>query len=488
MQTTSLPVAKNASLPEPRWHAHMYAAQAGLQGVEAGTQAIAVNASEVGDATKARALASAQAAFRASTIPPTMRPTALAAEGRVWLRSLDGGAALKWTARRAEEAGAYTLHVRGDAVLRADKSGKGVGASGGDDGGGLHRWQFFEVGDGSGPEYVIRVAGGKADDYMYLGADGSAPMGVRLYKQCGADEKRWTVRPAGRDVRDDADESSDEAGGGQAGDDPADEEQAGGQGGRSPHIPSGVSLGFTGMSDEHVDTVLRLISLPENGTPKWHENYGYIEFLGDGRGFTATIFGACSGTGDLSMILDELAKVPGRSKTCDELLAYGPALKKKRGDDIRGIEGVKPLVRKLQDDDAWRRAVWAVYVKLYWKFAMDWADKTGTAARRPGPKLRLPASRGFCVDAAINHGADYESLMAIVKRMPESVRDASDETAWVSAFADAREKMLKAGVDDLDTSRTGDRCKLWKELVRKNPHMKKPFQAYEGYWGDFTIR
>ena len=478
MQGTNLPAAKNASLPTHKWHAHMYAAQAELGVASAAHMAAAA----VDPSATGRTLAGDKSR---GTIPPGMRPSDVGAGGRVRLRSRAGGASLEWAVRRAAEPGAYILDVSGK-VLRADQTGKGVAPASSDAGTGLHRWQFFEVGDDSRPEYVIRVAGGKADDYVYLGADDAAPLGVRLFKHSGAAEKRWTARFSGRAVVErepepDADATPDAEPG-------ADAATGGGAGSEVPHIPTGVSLGFTGLSDDDVDTVLRLISLPENGTPKWYDNYGYIEFLGDGRGFTVTIFGACSGTGDLSMILDELAKVPGRSETCDELLRYAPAMKKKKGDDIRGIEGIKPLVERLQDDPAWRRAVWAVYVKLYWKFAMEWADKTGAAARRPGPKLRLPASRGFCVDAAINHGANYESLMTIVKRMPADARESSDETTWVSAFADAREKMLASGYDDLDTSRTGDRCKLWKELVRKNPHLKKPFHAYEGYWGDFTIR
>lgn len=79
--------------------------------------------------------------------------------------------------------------------------------------------------------------------------------------------------------------------------------------------------------------------------------------------------------------------------------------------------------------------------------------------------------------------------MDIVKRMPSAAQTAKDELAWFRAFADAREKMLKSGYEDLDTSKTGDRCKLWKDLAAGgNTALETPFKAYKGYWGAYTIQ
>jgi hypothetical protein len=76
--------------------------------------------------------------------------------------------------------------------------------------------------------------------------------------------------------------------------------------------------------------------------------------------------------------------------------------------------------------------------------------------------------------------------MRIVRRMKDET--ASDETAWITDFAGARERILQSGMDDLDTSRTGHRCRLWKELFRDNPALTTPFPAFKGYWGSYTIR
>ena len=66
--------------------------------------------------------------------------------------------------------------------------------------------------------------------------------------------------------------------------------------------------GLLSLTIVQVDTILSLISLPENSRIQWWENYNYIENLHDGRGYTVSIFGATSGTGDLLDVFDKLRK------------------------------------------------------------------------------------------------------------------------------------------------------------------------------------
>lgn len=237
-----------------------------------------------------------------------------------------------------------------------------------------------------------------------------------------------------------------------------------------------------GLTPEQVDTTLQLISLAENGEPQWWKHYNYIERLGDGRGYTVTIFGACSGTGDLKLIFDELAEIAPEHP----LLKYRGALAKCRDENVSGIQGLLKDIPRLGEDDAWRKAVWRVYIALYWKFAVAFCTKTKKCEKRPGPVLTTPLAKGFMVDTAINHGADLGSFTKIVKRMQRA--DAVDEAAWLADFMEARRKMLKSGYEDLDTSRTGDRCKLWSALLKAhNVTLARPINAYGGYWGKFVI-
>jgi hypothetical protein len=416
----------------------------------------------------------------------------------------DASGRQRWVVRPVQDApGEYNVLVsggrpcvdRGDAwYLSVPMNGSYADVWYRDDASGRQRWVFDQLADNT---YSLRVAGGKADTDVYLGVD-EDDGAVRLYSDARAARTRWELaRPQQQ-----GDGVADGSAGVSVGDGPAGDGVADGSAGVSAagtRKPSGDTAvprdalpeltKLTGMTDKQIDVVLQLISLPENGHPRWHANYDYIEFLGDGRGFTVTLYGACSGTGDLAMIFDELARISPRSAACDELLTYHDQLRKKRGDDIKGIEPIKRIIQTLGDDPAWRKAVWKVYVKLYWRFAMDWADKRGACARRPGPVLALPVSRGFMVDVAINHGADYESVMEIVKRMPEGARNDKNELTWLRAFADARQAMLRSGYQHLDTSRTGDRCQLWKALAASgNTALTTPFKAHSGYWGSYTIK
>ena len=245
------------------------------------------------------------------------------------------------------------------------------------------------------------------------------------------------------------------------------------------HIPAEVfaqleSIGY----DEYADTILSLISLPENSTTSWWTNYNFAKRLGDGRGWTVTIFGACSGTGDLVLILEELQKINPEHKLCK----YIHPMKKTFGDDITGLENLGKDIVNMGDDKEWQRAVWKIYIQVYWRFANDFSNKTGSAATRTGPKMILPVTRGFMVDVAINHGPGLSSFMPILRKMRN--KSEPDELRWCLDFCDARRQLLKAGYQSLDTSGTGDRCVLWADIIKSNNlQLKRPIQCHAGYWG-----
>lgn len=251
------------------------------------------------------------------------------------------------------------------------------------------------------------------------------------------------------------------------------------------HLPESAAADLharMGLTPRQCDTILQLICLPENGELQWWKHYNYIEKLGDGRGFTVTIFGACSGTGDLLMIFDELATIAPQHP----LLKYREALARCRGESTKDIKGLLKDIPALGDDQAWQAAVWKIYVKLYWKFASAFAAKKKQCEKRPGPVLSSPLAKGFLVDTAINHGADLPSFDKIIKRM-DNPND-TNEAAWLADFMTTRQKMLKSGFEELDTSKTGDRCRLWLALLKDgNVTLQRPIKAAKGYWGDGII-
>ena len=242
------------------------------------------------------------------------------------------------------------------------------------------------------------------------------------------------------------------------------------------HIPAEIvsQLAPLGFTESQADTILSLISLPENSTLDWWQNYSFAKRLGDGRGWTVTIYGACSGTGDLLMILQELEKINPNHK----LVKYISPMKKTKGEDIRGLENLGKDINSLGDDKEWQQAVWKIYIKLYWSFARNFADKL---VNRPGAKLTSPLTRGFMVDTALNHGSDMSSFNPILKAMKN--KDEMDEATWFLDFCNSRRKLLKSKFQDLDTSGTGDRCTLWSELFQTgNVNLNRPMVLYKGYW------
>jgi hypothetical protein len=243
------------------------------------------------------------------------------------------------------------------------------------------------------------------------------------------------------------------------------------------NVPQLVALGF---SDTDADTILSLISLPENSTTEWWKNYNFASRLGDGRGWTVTLYGACSGTGDLVMILKELQKINPKHK----LVKYIPAMEKTKGEDVRGLENLGKDIHSLGDDKEWQQAVWDIYIKLYWSFARNFSDKL---INRPGARLTSPLTRGFMVDTALNHGANLESFGPILKGMGN--QEEQDEAKWFLDFCESRRKLLKRGFQDLDTSKTGDRCTLWANIFKDgNTNLVRPIKCFRGYWGDKVIR
>ena len=234
--------------------------------------------------------------------------------------------------------------------------------------------------------------------------------------------------------------------------------------------------GLLSLSVEQVDTVLSLISIAENGNVEWWKNYFYIEYLNDGRGYTVTLYGATSATGDLADIFEKLRK---RNSTHTLLRFYDTLHDESMGDDVSKLRDLPGAIKELRDDDKdWRGAVWDVYVDLYWNFVAEFCAKT---FNRPGPVITTPLVKGFIVDAAINHGPDLGAFQVIFNKMKNE--DNCNEKEWFKDFAHARHDILESGFEHLDTSSTGDRCTMWLDLAEQgNWELQRPIEPCDGYW------
>lgn len=244
-----------------------------------------------------------------------------------------------------------------------------------------------------------------------------------------------------------------------------------------------------------IDTIQSFVACPENGSSNWPLFLNYIEYGDDAalRGYTVTLFGACSGTGDLYKVFKNLQTINPNHTLCK----YIPALHKARRGNIEGLEGLAnvngdPTKAKADwskwtpngrthldhiqgdlatlplDDQDWARAVWTTYDAEYWKSAADFCLKRGPCKHRPGPVLKSPLALGIMVDTSLNHGPAWywkeeKTWTKIFSGMRRPETD--DVKTWLGEFLESRCRLLKSGFMDLDWSKTGDRCTLWKKAL-----------------------
>src|SRR6266540_65790 len=94
-----------------------------------------------------------------------------------------------------------------------------------------------------------------------------------------------------------------------------------------PARPSGAS-GRVDLTDPRKKEIaMELVSSAENSSLDWRAQYGYIEDIRDGRGYTGGIIGFCSGTHDML----ELVRLYTQRSPNNVLAKYLPALKKVDG-------------------------------------------------------------------------------------------------------------------------------------------------------------
>ncbi|WP_405477242.1 chitosanase [Streptomyces sp. NBC_00009] len=194
------------------------------------------------------------------------------------------------------------------------------------------------------------------------------------------------------------------------------------------------------------EIAMKLVSSAENSSLDWKAQYGYIEDIGDGRGYTAGIIGFCSGTGDML----DLVELYTQRKPGNVLAKYLPALREVDGTDSH--DGLDPDYRrdweKAAEDSAFQQAQNDERDRVYFNpaVAQGKADGIGTLGQ-------------FAYyDAIVMHGDgdDATSFRNIRKRALAQAKppaQGGDEVAYLNAFLDARVWAMKQEEAHSDTSR-----------------------------------
>jgi chitosanase len=221
------------------------------------------------------------------------------------------------------------------------------------------------------------------------------------------------------------------------------------------------------------ELAMQLVSSAENSTLNWRSQYGYIEDIGDGRGYTAGIVGFCSGTSDMLALVAEYT----RRKPGNGLARYLPALRAVDGSDSHaGLDPGYPAAwRSAARDPVFQKAQEDMRDRMYFGPAV-------TLARTDG--LRALGQFAY-YDAAVMHGmSGLRAIRAEAVKAARTPRQGGDETVWLEAFLDARLRAMQVEEAHRDTSRveTAQRVFLRAGNLDLNPPL-----TWRVYGDRFTV-
>ncbi|WP_432145258.1 chitosanase [Streptomyces sp. bgisy084] len=194
------------------------------------------------------------------------------------------------------------------------------------------------------------------------------------------------------------------------------------------------------------EIAMQLVSSAENSSLDWRAQYGYIEDIGDGRGYTGGIIGFTSGTHDML----ELVELYTHRKPDNVLAGYLPALREVDGGDSHdGLDpGYPEAWKKAARDPAFRKAQDDERDRLYFRPAVERGKADGIGA----------LGQFAYYDALVVHGDgdDRTGFPAIRKRALAKAEPPSrggDEKTYLNAFLDARVWAMRQEEAHQDTSR-----------------------------------
>ncbi|MER5554496.1 chitosanase [Streptomyces sp. NPDC002793] len=246
-------------------------------------------------------------------------------------------------------------------------------------------------------------------------------------------------------------------------------------------------------ADEHADAVdalppgladpamkeaaARLVASAEASTLDWRGQYGAIEDVGDGTGYTAGIVGFCSGTNDMLQLVEAHTE-----KHPDNPLApFLPALRAVDGTDSH--EGLDPgftdAWRQAAEDSAFREAQDAMRDKLYFDPAVRLAKMDGLGT----------LGQFIYYDAMVLHGPGVEAdgfygIRDAAMAAADTAAEGGDEKAYLHAFLDEGRSAIRARTVQRDTTRIDTAQRVF--LREGNLGLKKPL-VWQVYGETFRI-
>ncbi len=215
-----------------------------------------------------------------------------------------------------------------------------------------------------------------------------------------------------------------------------------------------IDIAGHGLDTDQKRRAEQVISIFENDTIVLQ--YGYIEALRDGRGYTAGRAGFTSGTSDLLDVVERYtALVPGNA-----LAPFLPRLRQlaqRHSASIFGLTGLPQTWEAAATDPRFRGVQDQVVDETYYRPAIK---------RAIGLGLQDALSKAVLYDTIIQHGEgeDPDGLPELIQRTSAQVGGTPatgvDEHVWVQAFLQVR-RMTLANAFDPSTRRA------WAESVSR---------------------
>ncbi|MFF8949517.1 chitosanase [Streptomyces sp. NPDC014940] len=190
----------------------------------------------------------------------------------------------------------------------------------------------------------------------------------------------------------------------------------------------------------------RIVASAENSTLDWRGSYGYIEDIGDGRGYTAGIIGFCTGTHDLLTLVERYTRAhPGNG-----LAPYLPALRKVDGTGShRGLDpGFTAAWKAEAKLPAFRAAQEEERDRVYFDPAVRLAKLDGLGT----------LGQFVYYDAMVFHGPGtgrdgFYGLRERALRKAGSPSLGGSERAYLGVFLDVRREAMRSRSSAIDTTR-----------------------------------
>ncbi len=195
------------------------------------------------------------------------------------------------------------------------------------------------------------------------------------------------------------------------------------------------------------EIAMQLVASAENSSLNWKSQYGYIEDIGDGRGYTAGIIGFCSGCGDMLQLVQYYTQL----KPSNVLAKYIPALQKIGSFDASHA-GLDPTFTKdwktAATDATFQQAQNDERDRVYFNPAVAQGKADGLSA----------LGQFIYYDALVVHGpgADSQSfggIRAAALKKAKTPAQGGAEAAYLAAFLDVRTVAMQAEAAHSDVTR-----------------------------------